>query len=128
MKYIKNAEGGVQAVSDEHYDKYLTVRDDAGNIQLKPGYEELKEKDARKSNPQLFGEVDPHIVYSAKELVAKRKYAQELAAFQKADAEATQTPIDPVPAATPAPTASATSQASAAADKKASANDAKKDK
>ncbi|MDF7641730.1 hypothetical protein PT279_09055 [Bifidobacterium sp. ESL0784] len=128
MKYIKNAEGGVQAVSDEHYKKYLTVKDDANNIQLKPGYEELKEKDARKANPQLFGETDPSIVYSAKELVAKRRYAEELAAFQKADAEATQVPVDPAPAADSAPATPADPQASAPADKKASANDAKKDK
>lgn len=100
MKYIKNAEGGVQAVDDEHYDQYLTVTDDAGNTQLKPGYEELKQKDAEKLNPQLFGTADPNIVYSAKELVAKRKYAQELAAFQQADAEAA---ADPDPSsATPA--------------------------
>ena len=87
-KYIKNAAGGVQAVTDEHYAKYLTVKDEAGNEQAKPGYTLLTKQNARKENPQLFGETDPNIVYTAKELVAKRKYAEDLAAYKAADAQA----------------------------------------
>ncbi|MFT8358551.1 hypothetical protein [Bifidobacterium aquikefiri] len=87
-KYIRNAAGGVQAVSDEHYSKYLTVKDEAGNEQPKPGYSVLTEKAARKENPQLFGETDPNVIYTMKELVTKRKYAENLAAFKAADAQA----------------------------------------
>jgi hypothetical protein len=92
-KYIKNAAGGVQAVTDEHYKQYLTVRDEAGNDQPKPGYSLLNEKTARKENPQLFGETDPNIVYTAKELIAKRKYAEDLAAYKAADAQANAEPV-----------------------------------
>jgi hypothetical protein len=93
-KYIKNAAGGVQAVTDEHYAKYLTVKDEAGNEQPKPGYTLLTEKQAHKENPQLFGETDPNIIYTAKELVAKRKYAEDLAAYKAADAQANAAPAD----------------------------------
>lgn len=92
-KYIKNAAGGVQAVTDEHYKQYLTVKDEAGNEQAKPGYTLLTEKQAHKENPQLFGETDPNIIYTAKELVAKRKYAEDLAAYKAADAQANAEPV-----------------------------------
>lgn len=91
-KYIKNAAGGVQAVTDEHYSQYLTVKDEAGNEQPKPGYSLLTAKNARKENPQLFGETDPNIIYTARELVAKRKYAEDLAAYKAADAQVNAEP------------------------------------
>ena len=86
MKYIQNAAGGVLAVTDEHATKYLTVHDDAGNEQPKLGYKFLTEKQAQAANPQLFGLADPQVTYTPAEIVARRKYAEDLAAFKAADA------------------------------------------
>lgn len=94
-KYIRNASGGIHAVSDDHYDKRLTVTDEAGNPQPKPGYTLLTAAQARKAKPQLFGEADPNVIHSMSELVTKRKYAQELAAFRKADEEAADATTEP---------------------------------
>lgn len=88
MKYIQNAAGGVLAVTDEHATQYLTVHDDAGNEQPKPGYKFLTEKQAKADNPQLFGLADPQVIFTPAELVARRKYAEDLAAFKAADAAA----------------------------------------
>lgn len=88
MKYVQNAAGGVQAVSDTHASRYLTIVDDAGNEQPKPGYRFLNEKQARTANPQLFGEADPQVTFTPQEIVARRKYAEDLAAFKAADAAA----------------------------------------
>ena len=87
MKLIRNAQNTIHAVSDEHYAKYLIVKDDAGNDQLKPGYHPVTEATARKERPQLFGAADPAVRYTPRELVARRKYAEDLAAYMKADAE-----------------------------------------
>lgn len=73
--YVRNEEGGVHSVDREHYDKYLTNKTNAGNVYILPGWEVIKEADARKANPQLFGEADPAVYLSDEELIkaAQRK-------------------------------------------------------
>ncbi|MCI1914643.1 MAG: hypothetical protein LKJ05_02790 [Bifidobacteriaceae bacterium] len=89
VHYVKNAAGGVQIVSDEHFTYYLlTSYDEAGTAHLKPGYSELTAAEARKTNPQLFGALDPQIRYTPKELVAKAEYAKQLAALKATNATA----------------------------------------
>lgn len=74
-KYIRNEEGGIQSVTDEHLEKYLKQRTAAGNSYLLPGYAEITEKEAKTAHPQLFGQPDPQITYTDDELVraANRK-------------------------------------------------------
>jgi hypothetical protein len=73
--YVRNEEGGVHSVDQEHYDKYLTQTTNAGNTYILPGWEVIKEADAKKANPQLFGEPDPQVYLSDDELIkaAQRK-------------------------------------------------------
>lgn len=73
--YVRNEEGGVHSVDQEHYDKYLTQTTNAGNTFILPGWEKISEAQARKSHPQLFGEPDPDVYLSDEELVraAQRK-------------------------------------------------------
>ena len=73
--YVRNEEGGVHSVDQEHYDKYLTQTTNAGNTYILPGWEVIKEADAKKAHPQLFGETDPQVYLSDDELVkaAQRK-------------------------------------------------------
>lgn len=79
--YLRNEEGGIQSVTQEHYDKYLTQTTNAGNSFILPGWEVIKEADAKKANPQLFGEADPNVYLSDDELVkalARKKALAEL--------------------------------------------------
>jgi len=79
--YLRNEEGGIQSVMQEHYDKYLTQTTAAGNTFILPGWEVIKEADAKKANPQLFGEADPNVYLSDDELVkalARKKALAEL--------------------------------------------------
>jgi hypothetical protein len=73
--YVRNEEGGVHSVDQEHYDKYLTQGTNAGNTYILPGWEVIKEADAKKAHPQLFGEPDPQVYLSDDELIkaAQRK-------------------------------------------------------
>ena len=68
-KYIVNEEGGVQSVTDEHFEDVLhEPSEDSGRRYLKHGWKEISESEARALHPQLFGKADPQITYSAKEL------------------------------------------------------------
>lgn len=67
--YLRNEEGGIHSVDQEHYDKYLTQTTNAGNTYILPGWEVIKEADAKKAHPQLFGEPDPEVYLSDDELV-----------------------------------------------------------
>jgi hypothetical protein len=81
--YIKNAAGGIQIVSDEHYKTHLlTSVDEAGIAHLKTGYTELKPAEAKKAKPQLFGGRDPQVRYNQKELVQKNAYERELREYE----------------------------------------------
>jgi hypothetical protein len=73
--YLRNEEGGVHSVDQEHYDKYLTTRTNAGNTYILPGWEVISEAAAKKAHPQLFGEPDPQVYLSDDELIkaAQRK-------------------------------------------------------
>jgi hypothetical protein len=79
--YVRNEEGGIHSVTQEHYDKYLTQTTNAGNTYILPGWEVIKEAEAKKAHPQLFGEPDPAIYLSDDELVkalARKKALAEL--------------------------------------------------
>lgn len=81
-KYVKNEEGAVHSVTDEHFDKVLHETTAAGRSFLLPGWSEVSEKEARKAHPQLFGKPDPAIVYTSKELKEvreRREWERELA-------------------------------------------------
>lgn len=91
-KYIKNEEGGIHSVTDEHYDKYLTTVTAAGNTFMLPGYEVVTEKQAKAANPQLFGAADPQITFTDDELVRaaqRKKLLAELFADQPAEPDTT---------------------------------------
>jgi hypothetical protein len=79
--YVKNEEGAVQSVTQEHFDKYLTTTTNAGRTFILPGWEIIKEAEAKKAHPQLFGEPDPDVYLSDDELVkalARKKALAEL--------------------------------------------------
>lgn len=67
--YLRNEEGGIHSVDQEHYDKYLTTTTNAGRTYILPGWEIIKEAEAKKAHPQLFGEPDPNVYLSDDELV-----------------------------------------------------------
>ncbi len=81
VKYIRNEHGSIHSVEDDHYDEYLTTTTPSGNVFLKPGFTEVTEDDARSENPQLFGEHDPAIVYTAGEMAERRQREQLIAEF-----------------------------------------------
>lgn len=86
-RYIKNEEGGVTSVDDAHFDTYLTQTSNAGKTYLRPGFSEIKESEARKLNPQLFGTPDPQITLTDDELVraaTRKKLLAELHSEQVA--------------------------------------------
>lgn len=85
-KFIRNEEGGIHSVTDEHYDKYLTERTAAGNVFMLPGYTVVTEKEAKAAHPQLFGAADPQIRFTDDELVRvaqRKKLLAELYADEK---------------------------------------------
>ena len=88
--YVKNEEGAIHSVTDEHFDKYLHETTAAGNSFMLPGWSEVKEADAKEANPQLFGKPDPQVVYTSKELKEvkeRREWDAELAADEAVTAE-----------------------------------------
>ncbi len=75
-RYIKSETGGIHSVDDEHFDYYLhTEPNQNGNRYLLPGFTEIKESEAKRLNPQLFGAPDPQVSFTDEELVraANRK-------------------------------------------------------
>lgn len=91
--YIENEKGGVQSVTQEHYDTYLTTRGVDGGVFPLPGIKVLTEKQAREKHPQLFGHADPQITFTPAEMVAQHAYQKQLAEFREA-AEANATAAD----------------------------------
>lgn len=82
-RYVRNEEGAIQSVTDEHFEERLHERTSAGRSFLLPGWVEVDEKTARKEHPQLFGEPDPSIVLTDDELVRalqRKKMLAELRA------------------------------------------------
>ncbi|WP_158862003.1 hypothetical protein [Leifsonia sp. AG29] len=67
-RYIKNENGGVHSVDDEHVERFLTAYSDNGIPYLKHGITEISEEEARELNPQLFGANDPQITFTDEEL------------------------------------------------------------
>lgn len=67
-KYVRNEEGGVHSVSEEHFENVLHETTAAGRSYLLPGWEEISEAEARESHPQLFGVPDPQITFTDDEL------------------------------------------------------------
>ena len=90
--YIRNAFGVVHSVTDEHYEKYLTQRGDNGELYPLPGWAVIKESEARKAHPQLFGAPDPNVVPNLTEIKLERerlalRHELEAEAARVADAE-----------------------------------------
>ena len=85
--YIRNEKGGVQSVTDEHYEKHLTTRtNDGGRFPL-PGVTVISEDEARDAHPQLFGAQDPQVVFTDDELarqLTRKKQLRELYAEEEA--------------------------------------------
>ena len=71
--YIKNEKGGIQSVTQDHYERYLTTRGVDGGVFPLPGVTVITEAQARKANPQLFGAHDPQVVFTDEELARKLK-------------------------------------------------------
>ena len=65
--YVKNELGGVHSVSREFAERNLYETTNAGNSFLLPGWEIITEAAAKKARPQLFGALDPQVVYTEKE-------------------------------------------------------------
>ena len=80
-KYIQNEEGGVQSVSDEHFENVLHEDSEGGRRYLKHGFRELTEAEARDRLPQLFGKADPQVVYRPDELKAQLEKQRSEAEF-----------------------------------------------
>lgn len=112
-KYVRNEEGGVHSVTDEHFEKVLHTTTKAGNTFLLPGWTEITEAEAKKAHPQLFGVPDPNVYLSDEEAAraaTREKALRELrgegdpmfeAAVDKAvkAALAAMAPPEPEPAA-----------------------------
>lgn len=67
-KYIRNEEGGVTSVTDEHFENVLQETSESGRRYLRHGWSEITEEEARKAHPQLFGAPDPQVTYTPQEL------------------------------------------------------------
>lgn len=83
--YVRNAFGVVHSVTDEDYEKYLTQRGDNGELYPLPGWSVIKEAEARKASPQLFGAPDPNVVPNLAEIKLER---ERLALRREIEAEA----------------------------------------
>ncbi len=82
-KYIRNADGGVHSVTDDHFDEHMLVTTQNGSRYLKPGIAEITEAEARAAHPQLFGQPDPEVLKAMTpaelvELSQKRRLEAEL--------------------------------------------------
>lgn len=67
--YVRNERGAVHSVTRYHYEHYLTQQsNDTGKHYPLPGWSLVDEDEARKANPQLFGEWDDQIVFTDDEL------------------------------------------------------------
>jgi hypothetical protein len=87
-KYIRNEKGGVQSVTDEHYEKYLTTRTNDGGVFPLPGIAVLTEKEAKTANPQLFGVGDPQVTFTDDELARQLTRKKQLRELYEEDAAA----------------------------------------
>lgn len=85
--YIRNASGGVTSVTPQHYNTYLTVRSESGQVFPKPGYEVLTAAQAKAANPQLFGVADPRVVYTREELATRLRMEKDIKELQALNAE-----------------------------------------
>lgn len=83
--YVRNEEGGVQAVTQAHYDKYCTTRTNAGNVYPLPGWSVITEAEARKAEPRLFGHSDPRVRFTAREAKERWEQQQHLETLRKAE-------------------------------------------
>lgn len=80
-KYVRNEEGAIQSVTDEHFEYRLHETTAAGRRFLLPGWVEVDEKTAKAEHPQLFGKADPQVTFTDDELiraVQRKKMLAEL--------------------------------------------------
>ncbi|MCU1598537.1 MAG: hypothetical protein JWQ47_2276 [Glaciihabitans sp.] len=87
-RYVKNEEGGIHSVTDEHFENVLHETTAAGNTFILPGWSEISEAEARKAHPQLFGRPDPSVTYTVDELhqqVERKQMLDELYAPDSAE-------------------------------------------
>jgi hypothetical protein len=69
-KYVRNEEGGIHSVTDEHFENVLQELSEGGRPYLKQGWTEVTEQEARNAHPHLFGKADPRVTYTPAELTA----------------------------------------------------------
>lgn len=89
-KYVQNEAGGVQSVTDEHFENVLHETTPSGGKYLLHGWKELKPAEAKKLAPQLFGTPDPRVVMTSKEIKEvrdRRAFEAEIAAEEAGDTE-----------------------------------------
>jgi hypothetical protein len=86
--YIRNEMGGVQSVTEEHYARYLTTRTNDGGTYPIPGVSILTEDEAREANPQLFGHLDPKVIFTDDELARQLTRKKQLRELYEEDAAA----------------------------------------
>lgn len=90
-KYIRNVDGGIHSI-DEDFLNDRIKEDAAGRVgpnvpdpkYLPHGWEEMKEADARKQAPQLFGAHDDRVIFNAAELKERFEREDWLAKFKAA--------------------------------------------
>ncbi len=84
-RYVRNEEGVIQSVTDEHFEQRLHTRTNAGRSFLLPGWAEVDEKTAQKEHPQLFGKPDPQVTFTDDELIRAIQRKKMLAELHAAD-------------------------------------------
>ncbi|MGN6722987.1 MAG: hypothetical protein ACTHJM_10285 [Marmoricola sp.] len=82
-KYLKLPNGTVHSVTDEDWENYHSVEVEGKRYPIVPGVTEIKEAEARKAHPALFGEPDARVVaeLSMKEIKEAQAKADYLASL-----------------------------------------------
>ena len=83
--YLRTPLGGIHSLEKDVYEQYYTQRAEDGELYPLAGYTVLKESEARKAHPQLFGAPDPRIVPNIHEIKAMR---EQIAFHKELEAEA----------------------------------------
>jgi hypothetical protein len=82
--YVRNERGAVHSCTRAHYEHYLTQQSqDTGKHYPLPGWELIDEAEARKANPQLFGEWDDRIVFTDDEIVRQLQREEAIKKFRR---------------------------------------------
>lgn len=83
VHYVRNENGFIHSVDDEHFENVLHFTSPTGRRHMLSGWSEVDEKTARKEEPTLFGAPDPNVRMTAAEIQdarQRRQWEQEIAA------------------------------------------------